>query len=68
MGTCSCQIGVDIPMLVILLGALGGIMFSGIIEFFTSAVVFTIMYTLFMSWIAGNENLLNKRWKLKSSM
>jgi len=43
-------------------------MFSGIIEFFTSAVVFTIMYTLFMSWIVGNENFLNKGWKLYSSM
>ena len=44
--------GVDIPMLVILLGALGGMMFSGIIGLFTGAVVLALMYTLFMAWIA----------------
>lgn len=52
--------GVDIPMLVILLGALGGMMFSGIIGLFTGAVVLAVMYTLFMSWIAENEVNLNK--------
>ncbi len=43
--------GVDIPMLVILIGALGGMMLSGIIGLFVGAVVLAIMYTLFMSWI-----------------
>jgi len=47
--------GVDIPMLVILLGALGGMMLSGIMGLFTGAVVLAVMYTLFMSWIAENE-------------
>ncbi len=46
--------GVDIPMLVILLGALGGMMLSGIMGLFTGAVVLAIMYTLFMAWIAEN--------------
>ncbi len=44
--------GVDIPMLVILLGVLGGMMLSGIMGLFTGAVVLAIMYTLFMAWIA----------------
>lgn len=43
--------GVDIPMLVILIGALGGMMLSGIIGLFVGAVVLAIMYTLFMAWI-----------------
>jgi len=47
--------GVDIPMLVILLGALGGMMLSGIMGLFTGAVVLAVMYTLFMAWIAEND-------------
>jgi len=47
--------GVDIPMLVILIGALGGMMLSGIIGLFVGAVVLAIMYTLFMAWIADND-------------
>ena len=43
--------GVDIPMLVILIGALGGMMLSGIIGLFVGAVVVAISYTLFMAWI-----------------
>ncbi len=43
--------GVDIPMMVILIGALGGMMLFGIIGLFVGAVVLAIMYTLFMTWI-----------------
>ncbi len=43
--------GADIPMLVILLGALGGMMLSGIIGLFIGAVVTAISYTLFMAWV-----------------
>jgi predicted PurR-regulated permease PerM len=43
--------GVDAPMLVILIGALGGMMMSGIIGLFVGAVVVAIMYTLFMGWV-----------------
>lgn len=43
--------GVDIPMMVILLGALGGMMMFGIIGLFVGAVVLAIMYTLFMAWL-----------------
>lgn len=48
--------GVDIPMLVILIGALGGMMLSGIIGLFVGAVVLAIMYTLFMAWLGENDN------------
>lgn len=43
--------GVDAPMLVILIGALGGMMASGIIGLFVGAVVVAIFYTLFMHWV-----------------
>lgn len=43
--------GVAIPMLVILIGALGGMMLSGIIGLFVGAVVVAISYTLFMAWV-----------------
>jgi len=47
--------GVEAPMLVILIGALGGMMLSGIIGLFVGAVVVAIMYTLFMEWVADEE-------------
>lgn len=47
--------GVDIPMLVILIGALGGMMVSGIIGLFVGAVVVAISYTLFMAWVEEDQ-------------
>lgn len=43
--------GLDTPMLVILLGAIGGMMLSGIIGLFVGAVVLSITYTIFMAWV-----------------
>jgi len=51
--------GVDIPMLVILIGAIGGMMLSGIIGLFVGAVVLAIMYTLFMSWMDDSLHEVN---------
>ena len=48
--------GVDIPMLVLLVGALGGMLLSGIIGLFIGAVVVAISYKLMMSWIHENHN------------
>ncbi len=48
--------GVDAPMLVILLGALGGMMLSGIIGLFVGAVVVAISYTLFMAWVEEEQD------------
>ncbi len=47
--------GVDTPMLVLLLGALGGMMLFGIIGLFVGAVMLAIMFNLFMTWINENE-------------
>lgn len=44
--------GMDIPMLVILLGAIGGMMLSGIIGLFVGAVVLAVGYSLFQAWLA----------------
>ena len=44
--------GLDIPMLVILLGAIGGMILSGIIGLFVGAVVLALGYRLFIAWLA----------------
>lgn len=44
--------GMDIPMLVILLGAIGGAMTSGIIGLFIGAVVLAVGYKILMAWMA----------------
>ena len=44
--------GMEIPMLVILLGAIGGMILSGIIGLFVGAVVLAVGYTLFQAWLA----------------
>ena len=50
--------GVDIPMVVILIGAIGGMMFSGIIGLFTGAVVLAFAYKLFITWLDEAEEEL----------
>ncbi len=44
--------GMDIPMPVILIGAIGGMIASGIIGLFAGAVVLSIWYKLFQAWLA----------------
>ncbi len=43
--------GVDAPMPVILIGALGGMVSSGFVGLFTGAVVLAVGYQLFMQWV-----------------
>lgn len=43
--------GVDAPMLVILLGAIGGMVTSGIVGLFIGAVILAVGYKLFQAWI-----------------
>ncbi|HIC44432.1 MAG TPA: AI-2E family transporter [Sulfurimonas sp.] len=43
--------GVDIPMLVILLGAIGGMILSGILGLFVGAVGLALAYKLFITWL-----------------
>jgi predicted PurR-regulated permease PerM len=44
--------GVDAPMPVILLGALGGMATGGILGMFVGATVLTLGYQIFMGWVA----------------
>jgi predicted PurR-regulated permease PerM len=43
--------GVDVPMLVILIGAIGGMIATGVIGLFIGAVVLAVGYKLFMTWV-----------------
>ena len=47
--------GVDAPMPVILLGALGGMVSSGIIGMFIGAVLLAVGYQIFMEWVSNSE-------------
>lgn len=47
--------GMSTPMLVILLGAIGGMMMSGIIGLFVGAIVLALGYELFMAWLDKSE-------------
>ena len=47
--------GVDVPMLVILLGALGGFITSGIIGLFVGAVILALGYKLLMAWMEESQ-------------
>ena len=47
--------GAPVPMLVIFIGVIGGFIFSGFIGLFTGAIVFSLGYKLFVTWINSNN-------------
>ena len=47
--------GMEIPMLVILLGAIGGAIWAGIIGLFVGAVVLALGYTILCAWMDTDE-------------
>ena len=47
--------GMDIPMLVILLGAIGGMIMSGIVGLFLGAIILALGYEILMSWMETDE-------------
>jgi predicted PurR-regulated permease PerM len=49
--------GVEVPMLVILLGAIGGMLVSGIIGLFVGAVVLALAYQVFTEWLIQKAQL-----------
>ena len=51
--------GIDIPMLAILLGAIGGMLMSGIIGLFVGAVVLALTYKIFQSLFIDNALDIN---------
>ncbi|MEZ0147747.1 MAG: AI-2E family transporter [Candidatus Reddybacter sp.] len=60
--------GVEAPMLVILLGAIGGMVMSGIIGLFVGAVVLAMSYKLFQAWLAMDEEGANAGTDLESGI
>jgi len=48
--------GVDAPMLVIMLGAIGGMILSGILGLFTGAIVLALGYILYNHWLINDED------------
>ena len=53
--------GVDAPMPVILLGALGGMVSAGILGMFAGAVLLALGYQLFMAWVADTGEVETAR-------
>jgi len=47
--------GMNTPMLVILLGAIGGMITSGIIGLFVGAIILALGYELFMKWLNDEQ-------------
>ena len=44
--------GLETPMLVILIGALGGMMLQGILGLFIGPVVLALVYQIYLNWVA----------------
>lgn len=59
--------GMSIPMLVILLGAIGGMLLSGIIGLFVGAVVLALGYELMMDWLGQNKDSETDQGKEEAS-
>ena len=53
--------GVDAPMPVILLGALGGMATAGILGLFVGATLLALGYQIFMGWVAANPEAKTAR-------
>ncbi len=49
--------GINVPTVIIFLGAIGGFISSGIIGLFTGAVILVIGYSLFQAWLANSLDL-----------
>jgi predicted PurR-regulated permease PerM len=52
--------GVEVPMLIILVGAIGGMIYSGIIGLFVGAVVLALGYELFRVWLEEGQRATEK--------
>ena len=47
--------GVEAPMPIILIGALGGMAIAGILGMFVGAVLLALGYQIFMGWVADSQ-------------
>ncbi|NOR75266.1 MAG: AI-2E family transporter [Draconibacterium sp.] len=53
--------GMKIPMVIILIGSIGGMMIMGIIGLFIGAVVFALAYQLFQMWLENAQEEIEKK-------
>jgi predicted PurR-regulated permease PerM len=52
--------GAPVPMLIIFIGVIGGFIFSGFIGLFTGAIIMSLGYKLFVTWINTAEDAAKK--------
>ena len=52
--------GVEAPMAIIFIGAIGGMLAMGIIGLFVGAVVFVLGYTLFVNWLDEDRSAVSE--------
>jgi predicted PurR-regulated permease PerM len=52
--------GVDVPMPIVLFGALGGMVSAGIIGLFIGAILLSVGYQLFVEWVAESSQHLGQ--------
>jgi predicted PurR-regulated permease PerM len=57
--------GVDVPMVVIFMGAIGGLLVSGIIGLFVGAIVLALGYRLFLAWLETEKP--STSWRLEEA-
>jgi predicted PurR-regulated permease PerM len=53
--------GVDLPMLLVIAGVIGGLLAFGLIGIFVGPVVLAVAYTLFTAWIGEDEAISKNR-------
>ena len=53
--------GAPVPMLVIFLGVIGGFMLSGFIGLFTGAIILSLGYKLFITWLDGDDKEIGQK-------
>ena len=53
--------GVEVPMPVVLVGALGGMIWMGLIGLFLGSVILSVGYQLFWAWVARESGLSDPR-------
>ncbi|MBU2951853.1 AI-2E family transporter [Tamlana agarivorans] len=50
--------GLETPMILIILGALGGMLLHGIIGIFIGTVLLSVLHRLYMAWITSKEDII----------
>ena len=55
--------GVDTPMLIVMIGAIGGMIYSGILGLFTGAIVLSLGYIIYTHWLLIDEEELSDAHK-----